>query len=305
MSDGGGAPDSLAEVLLSLQQDSQLLVALFDERDTLRHANPAFLTAYKLESGLGLSWADIMRANHGHAQGAVIEADDIEAWLAAAASRRGKLPWRAFEVDLWDGRWIWATETVHANGWLLFVASDITGLRQESRALRQAHVKALRAAQTDALTGLSNRRHTLQLLQQALTQSESWPLCAVMLDLDGFKRVNDELGHAAGDQVIRDFARHLQVSIRREDGCGRMGGDEFVLILPTAGCGQAGSIVERLLARVRLARPLPEHPERGYTCSAGLVEARWGDSAEALLERADAALYRAKAAGRDRLEVSN
>jgi diguanylate cyclase len=301
---GAQAPESLAEVMLTLQQDSQLLIALFDERDRLRHANPAYRAAYKLGAGDSPCWADIMRANHLQGQGAVIEADDIEAWLASVATRRGKLPWRAFEIDLWDGRWIWATETVHANGWLLFVASDVTGLKQESRALRQAHLKAVRAAQTDGLTGLSNRRHTLQLLQQALTQSESWPLCAVMLDLDGIKRVNDELGHAAGDQVIRDFARHLQASIRREDGCGRMGGDEFVLILPTAGCGQACSIVERLLARVRLARPLPEHPERGYTCSAGLVEAQWGDTAEALLERAEAALCRAKAAGRDRLEIS-
>jgi diguanylate cyclase len=301
---GAKAPESLAEVMLMLQQDSQLLIALFDERDRLRHASPAYRAAYKLGAGDSPCWADIMRANHLQGQGAVIEADDIEAWLVSVATRRGKLPWRAFEVDRWDGRWIWATETVHANGWLLFVASDITGLKRESRALPRAQLKALRAAQTDALTGLSKRRHTLQLLQQALTQSESWPLCAVMLDLDGIQRVNDELGDAAGDQLIRDFARHLQASIRREDGCGRMGGDEFALILPTAGRGQAASIVERLLARVRLARPLPEHPERGYTCSAGLVEAQWGDTAEALLERADAALCRAKAAGRDRLEIS-
>lgn len=299
----GQAPDSLAEVLLSMQQESQLLLALFDERDVLRHANTAFRHAYKAEPDGRLVWTEIMRANHALSQGAIIEADDIEAWLASAATRRGKLPWRAFEVDLWDGRWIWATETVHANGWLLFVASDITGLKQESRALRQAHVKALRASQTDALTGLSNRRHSLQQLQQLLTQSESWPLCAVMLDLDNFKRINDELGHAAGDLVIRDFARQLQASIRREDGCGRLGGEEFVLMLPNAGRGQAASIVERLLARVRQARPLPA--ERGYTCSAGLAEAQWGETAEALLERADVALYRAKAAGRDRLDMAD
>lgn len=301
----GGLPASLGDVLLQLQQDSQLLVALFDPQDLLRHANPAFRAAYKLAPDASPCWADIMRANHAQGQGAVIEADDIEAWLATAATRRGKQPWRAFEIDLWDGRWLWVTETVQANGWLMFVASDITGLRQDDRALRQAHVKAVRAARTDALTGLGNRRHALQLLQQALSHGESWPLCAVMLDLDHFKAINDELGHAAGDLVIRDFARQLQSSIRREDGCGRMGGEEFLLILPTAGRGQAGSIVERLLARVRLARPLAEQPERGYTCSAGLAEAQWGETAEALLQRADAALYRAKAQGRDRLVTAD
>jgi diguanylate cyclase len=301
---GAQAPDSLAEVMLMLQQDSQLLVALFDECDRLRHANPAFQAAYKVDAGDNPCWAELMRANHRQGQGVVIEADDIEAWLTSAATRRGKLPWRAFEIDLWDGRWIWATETVHANGWLLFVASDITGLKQESRALRHAQVKAVRAAQTDGLTGLSNRRHTLQLLQQALTRSESWPLCAVMLDLDGLESINVELGQVAGDLLLCDLARHLQASIRREDGCGRLGGDEFVLILPMAGRGQAASIVERLLARVRLARPLPDHPERGYTCSAGLAEAQWGETAEVLLARAEAALCRAKAAGRDRLDLS-
>lgn len=301
----GGLPASLGDVLLQVQQDSPLLVALFDPQDRLRHANPAFRAAYKVAPEDNPSWADIMRANHAQGQGAVIEADDIEAWLAAASTRRGKQPWRAFEVDLWDGRWIWATETLHAEGWLLFVGCDITGLRQDDRALRQAHVKALRASQTDGLTGLSNRRHALQQLQQALARAESWPLCAVLLDLDHFKSVNDELGHAAGDLVICDFARQLQASIRREDGCARLGGEEFLLILPTAGRGQATAIVERLLARVRQARPLAERPERGYTCSAGLAEAQWGETVEALLQRADAALYRAKAAGRDRLVTAD
>lgn len=301
----GESPASLGEVLLRLQQDSPLLVALFDPQDRLRHANKAFRQAYKVAPDASPSWADIMRANHAQGQGAIIEADDIEAWLATAATRRGKQPWRSFEVDLWDGRWIWVTETVQADGWLMFVACDVSGLRQDDRALRQAHVKALRAAHTDALTGMGNRRHALQMLQQALSRNDAWPLCAVMLDLDQFKRINDELGHAAGDLVICDFARQLQASIRREDGCGRLGGEEFLLVLPTAGRGQAGAIVERLLARVRQARPLPEQPERGYTCSAGLAEARWGETAEALLQRADAALYQAKAQGRDRLVTAD
>lgn len=295
-------PPGLAETLLNLQEDSQLLVALFDAQDVLRHANRAFRQAYGVAPDGQLSWVDMMRANHARGQGAVIEAEDIEAWLASVISRRGKLPYRAFEVDLSDGRWIWMTETTQLQGWMLCVASDITSLRQDSRSLRQAHAKALAAAQTDPLTGLSNRRHGMQLLQNALVHSETWPLCVASLDLDHFKQVNDRLGHAAGDQVICDFARQLQASIRREDGCARMGGEEFLLILPAAGIGQAGAILERLLARVRRARPLAEQPERGYTCSVGLAQAIWGESAEALLRRADAALYAAKAAGRDRVE---
>lgn len=295
-------PPGLAETLLDLQEDSQLLVALFDAQDVLRYANKAFRQAYHAEPDGRLNWADMMRACHRDGRGAVIEAEDIEAWLASVISRRGKLAYRAFEVDLSDGRWIWVTETSQLHGWMLLVASDITCLRQDSRSLRQAHAKALAAAQTDPLTGLSNRRHGMQLLQGALAHSETWPLCVAVLDLDDFKRINDELGHIAGDLVICDFARQLQASIRREDGCARIGGEEFLLILPAAAGAQAGAILERLLGRVRRARPLPDHPERGYTCSVGLAEAVWGEAADDLLQRADAALYQAKAAGRDRVE---
>lgn len=297
-------PPGLADILVQMHEHSPLMVALFDAQDVLLYANPAFRQAYGVRPDGRMSWAGMMRDNHANGRGASIETDDIDAWLAAISSRRGKTPYRAFEADLCDGRWIWMTETAQLNGCMLCVASDITDLRQSSRSLRLAHVKALAAAQTDSLSGLSNRRHGLQLLRAALTHSEPWPMCIATLDLDGFKQINDSLGHAAGDLVICDFARLLQAGSRREDGCVRMGGDEFLLILPAAGLPQSQAIVERLLARVRLSRPLPNAPEQGYSCSAGLAQAIWGESAEALLTRADAALYQAKAAGRDRVVIA-
>ena len=291
----------MAEIMLRLHEDSPLLVALFDAQDRLRHANPAWRQAYFIAPGAQPSWADIMRDNHAQRHGAVIETDDIEAWIASISARRGKQAFRAFEADLCDGRWIWMTETAQAQGWMLCIGSEITGLRQDSRALRMAHTKALAAAQTDALTGLSNRAHGLQLLQAALEQSELWPICIAALDLDHFKQINDQLGHAAGDRVIRDFASHMQAGSRREDGCARIGGEEFLLILPAAALPQAQAIVERLLNRVRQSRPLPDHPERGYTCSIVVAQAIWNEGAEALLARADRALYQAKAEGRNRI----
>ncbi|MDM4768221.1 sensor domain-containing diguanylate cyclase [Pelomonas sp. SE-A7] len=292
----------LPQTLLALHEAGPNPAALFDVNDVLRWANKAFCEAFKVQPDGRLGWADMVRANHASGQGAVIETDDIEAWLAATGTRRGKLPYRAFESDLADGRWLWVSETLLPDGWMLLLAMDITALRQDARSLRQAHVKALRAAETDSLTGLANRRQGMKLLQQALGAADQWPLSIAMLDLDHFKQVNDQLGHAAGDQVLVDFARQLLAGTRREDGCVRLGGEEFLLILPAAALGQAGVIVERLLAKVRLSRPLAEQPEFGYRCSGGLVEARWGESAEALLKRADEALYRAKAQGRDRVE---
>jgi len=294
----------LAEIMLRLHEDSPLLVALFDEHDRLRHANPAWRQAYFIEAGAQPTWAEIMRDNHAHKHGAAIDTDHIEAWIASISARRGKTPFRAFEADLCDGRWLWMTETVQAQGWMLCIGSEITSLRQDSRALRMAHTKALAAAQTDNLTGLSNRRHGMQLLQDALNHTELWPICVAAIDLDHFKQINDSLGHAAGDRVICDFASQMQAGSRREDGCARIGGEEFLLILPAAGLPQAQAIVERLLSRVRQSRPLPEHPDHGYTCSAGLAQAIWGETAEALLGRADKALYLAKAEGRNRIAIA-
>jgi len=292
--------DELARRLLALHETSPLLVALFDAQDVLRYANPAFCRGYHVSCDERISWADMMRRNHGRREGALIETHDIEGWLAGVSSRRGKLPFRAFEADLCDGRWLWVTETVQLGGWMLCLGSDITALRQDGRALRQAHAKALAAAHTDVLTGLSNRRHGLQLLQEALTQSACWPLCVAMLDLDHFRQFNDDFGHAGGDQVLCDFARQMQATIRREDGAARLGGEEFLLIFPAAGMAQACAIIERLLLRARGARPLAEAALRGYTFSAGVTQAVWGEAADLLLQRADAALYAAKAAGRDR-----
>lgn len=298
--EGKDEGDELARRLLALHEASPLLVALFDAQDVLRYANPAFCQGYRVAADERISWADMMRRNHARREGALIESHDIEGWLAGVSSRRGKLPYRAFEADLCDGRWLWVTETLQLGGWVLCLGSDITALRQDGRALRQAHAKAVVAAHTDVLTGLSNRRHGLQLLQDALTQSACWPLCVAMLDLDHFKQFNDEFGHAGGDLVLCDFARQMQATIRREDGAARLGGEEFLLVFPAAGMAQACAIIERLLVRVRGARPLAEAPTQGYTFSAGVTQAVWGEPADELMQRADVALYAAKAAGRDR-----
>lgn len=297
-------PDELALLtqLRALHDASPQMVALFDAQDLLRYANPAFQAGFHARPDGQTRWLDLMRANLAAGRGNIVHAKDTEAWLAAAASRRGKLPFRAFEADLHDGRWIWMCETVDTQGWMLCCASDITSLKQDGRALRQERDQALRAAQTDALTGISNRAHVLQQLERSLARvrDKRGTLAVVLLDLDHFKRINDTLGHEAGDSVIRDFARRLQQSSRRADGCGRYGGEEFMLLLCDVSVTEAQSIVERLLTQTRSARPLPQRPDFAYSCSAGLSMARPDDSIERICHRADLALYAAKAAGRDR-----
>ncbi|MEJ6006155.1 GGDEF domain-containing protein [Paucibacter sp. AS339] len=300
------SPDDLARQLMALHADSPQPTALFDQHDVLRFANEAFCQAFDTRPDGSTRWVDMMRANLAKQCGNVVSSSDHEAWLAAAASRRGKQAFRAFEADLRDGRWIWMSETTHANGWMLCSACDITALRADERTLRQERDKALRAAQTDPLTGISNRRHVMQQLEQhvAALSLSAMPLALAVLDLDHFKAINDRLGHDAGDAVIRDFSRLLQQSSRRGDGCGRVGGEEFMLVMSDVDQAQAQAILQRLQTLVSQSRPLPEHPEQGYTYSAGLAMARPGESLAQLCKRADLALYQAKDEGRNRCCLS-
>ncbi|MEL4178757.1 GGDEF domain-containing protein [Roseateles sp. PN1] len=298
--------DDLARHLMALHEDSPAPTALFDQDDVLRYANPAFCQAFDTRPDGRTRWIDLMRANLAKGRGNVVSSLDQETWLAAAASRRGKQAFRAFEADLHDGRWIWMSETTHANGWMLCSACDISALKVDDRALRQERDKALRAAQSDPLTGISNRRHVLQQLEQHVTalNDNATPLALAVLDLDHFKSINDSLGHDAGDAVIRDFSRLLQQSSRRGDGCGRIGGEEFMLVMGDVDETQALAILDRLHAAVSQSRPLTAQPEQGYTYSVGLALARPGESITQLCKRADLALYQAKAEGRDRCCLS-
>jgi diguanylate cyclase (GGDEF)-like protein len=296
-------PHDLAPAVLVMLARHQGLVAVFDADDRLRWANAAWRAALAVAEGPLPTWAELMRANHAQGRGAAIDTDDFERWLASAASRRGKQPYRQFEADLRDGRWILMTETMDERGWMLCIATDVSDLASEHRALRVARDVALRASQVDALTGMGNRSFVLQRLDEAMAAAGPRPFVA-LIDLDHFKQINDRLGHAGGDTVLREFARLLQAGLRRSDACGRIGGEEFLVVLNDTAPDGAQDVLMRLLSQVRAARPLPGEPDFGYTASVGLAQAMPDERAEAVMARADAALYQAKRAGRDRLMLA-
>lgn len=288
----------------ALAELTEVLVALYDPEDRLFRANHAFREAFAIAEGEHPSWAEVMCRNHGKGRGSVISSDDFENWLASARSRRGKLPYRAFEADLLDGRWLWMTETTDRDGWMLCIASDITSLRAEERELRRDRDLALKASQTDALTGISNRRSMVAQLDALVRRGamEGRPGSICIMDIDFFKQINDVHGHQVGDAVLLDFTRRVQPFLRGHDCFGRIGGEEFMLLLPDTGLLDAEAVINRVLAVIRDARPLPEAPGISYSCSAGLAAYMAGDTSQTLYARADAALYAAKRAGRDRWE---
>lgn len=160
--------------------------------------------------------------------------------------------------------------------------------------LRVALAHSQHQATTDALTGLSNRR----ALDDMLAAMAGAPLGLLMLDLDHFKTINDTHGHAVGDAVLRNFSARVREQLRPTDVCVRWGGEEFVVLLPGASLAQAQEIGERLRQAV-VAAPLDGGIKA--TVSIGAAARRAGEDTDALLARADAAVYAAKHAGRDRV----
>lgn len=161
-----------------------------------------------------------------------------------------------------------------------------------------------RVATHDALTGAANRRLFLELLQREIERARrhAAPLGLLMLDLDHFKAINDTHGHAAGDAVLRGFVQRCGAALRPSDVLGRLGGEEFAAMLPGAEPAQIGAIAERLRAGVaQQPFALPGGATLVATVSVGAVAARPDEDADALLMRADRALYEAKRSGRDRV----
>ena len=159
-------------------------------------------------------------------------------------------------------------------------------------------------ATTDVLTGALNRRRFLELAEQELARAARYrhPLCLAMLDLDHFKSINDRFGHAAGDEALRAVTDVVRSGLRTVDLLGRYGGEELMVALPETGRDAAIVALERIRTEVSLLRL--RSVDATVCVSGGLVEMLDGESLEAGLRRADAALYEAKRAGRNRVIVA-
>ena len=189
------------------------------------------------------------------------------------------------------------------HGDVLRVGSHAFKLKRLDALERRYHEAVVAQTTVDPLTGVNNRATVLHQLEKHydLARRHRRPMSLILADLDHFKRINDTHGHAAGDQVLRIFGGLLMGRLRGSDQVGRLGGEEFLVVLPETTAAMALSLAEEL--RRNLERELIEvlgHPLRP-TCSLGVAELKPGDpDGGALLARADAALYRAKAEGRNR-----
>ena len=168
-------------------------------------------------------------------------------------------------------------------------------LRIETRSLAEI-------ARTDALTGALNRKGLADELMRIvrLGEGQVFPLTLVFIDIDHFKRINDSLGHEAGDQVIRGLAQLVRSAVQRDDLFARWGGEEFLLVFRDTPGVKGAAIAERLRERIAAAT-WPD--DLRVTCSFGVAEWHRGEDLNEGIKRADEAMYRAKKQGRDRVEI--
>jgi two-component system cell cycle response regulator len=193
---------------------------------------------------------------------------------------------------------------IDKNELLARVRTQIRKKRYTER-LRDNVQMSIEMAITDQLTGLYNRRymesHLSSLMEQAVSRKK--PLTVLVLDIDFFKAVNDTHGHDAGDDVLREFAVRIKKSIRGIDLACRYGGEEFVIVMPETDLAVATMVAERLRRRIATEPFLIQDGSRKLevTISIGLSALGKDDTAATVLKRADAALYRAKRDGRNRV----
>ncbi len=187
---------------------------------------------------------------------------------------------------------------------------------EEDRRMQQHQMKELailnrklkKASITDPLTGLANRRYAMERMRESWSGIERLPkpMALVMIDIDHFKRVNDEYGHAAGDAVLQKVADVFRDQVRHSESICRIGGEEFLVILPQATLEEAATCAERMRVGVASAEIEAEGFRGGVTISLGVASSEQTDqSVDHLLNLSDAAVYAAKAAGRNRVVVAD
>jgi diguanylate cyclase (GGDEF)-like protein len=179
------------------------------------------------------------------------------------------------------------------------LAAALEGLRVKNEQLELL-------SSMDPLSGLYSRRFFFELLERERSTAlrEGSPLCALMIDIDHFKRVNDAHGHRVGDEVIRRVGLVIAGTTRKSDVCGRIGGEELALLLPRTRWRKALEVAERIRGAIELLSFTGRDGDFGVTVSIGVAVWNGSETDLELLERADSALYRAKSAGRNRVEIA-
>lgn len=283
--------------------------AMFDKRGFLLFCNEQYRNAFPLSADarvIGANIRDILRRTVATRERLDIPDDAAEGWVAMASATLHSN--KDEEIELYNGDWRSIKTRLAEDGTAMVVVSDITAMKQAEMALRLSAEQLKSLAETDGLTGLVNRRALDEAFAREAARSArtNIPLSLLMVDIDRFKAYNDTYGHPAGDQCLRLVTNCLlQATKRSTDIVARYGGEEFVVLLPDTDEEGALVVAEQFSASLKEENVTHSRSEFGrVTASVGISCAK-GRILRAepslLLSVADAALYDAKAQGRNRI----
>lgn len=273
-------------------------IVVTDDEDRVLDANPQFFQFWDLPP-------DVFSGGDARFDRAYTQLSDPEEFKRRRREQEGQDSKHWDTIQLRNGRVLEAYKRIFdlpGRRVRLWCFRDITERLRSEAELREL-------ATTDMLTGLPNRRHFVARMEEEIERVRRTPdyrAAFVLLDIDHFKRINDVHGHVAGDQVLRDFAAVVRKSLRKVDLAGRLGGEEFGVVLPEADAQAAQSYAQRLRQAVRGTPFRAGGRDIAVTVSLGVATLAAADTnPDGVMLRADKALYRAKQAGRDRVEVAS
>jgi len=332
-------PQQPNNILFDALNSMEEALVVYDADGFLQACNQAFLNMYgytALEAAPGVHFRDLGEIDIRHGN-VVVEDEEAEEYLERKAFYRQTLK-GSFVVNLKDGRLIKTTDRPMPDGGFVSVHVDVTELRMAQEKVRTAQKVTRRhefelaelnknlekqviertqeledskliaehLARTDALTGIKNRRAFFEfaLSIHGLAKRSKNHYSVIMIDIDHFKEVNDSHGHMTGDRVIIELANTIEKVIRSTDIAGRIGGDEFAMLLPDTSSENVAPLAERLRTLFSEVPISVGDEALNFTVSLGVAEYRDSDTGvEDVISRADVALYEAKEQGRNSVIV--
>lgn len=273
---------------------------LYDKDDRLVICNKKYREIYAESAAYivpGATFEEIIRKGVENGQYPDATGNE-EAWIAERLDMHQN-PGEPIEQHLPDDKWLRVQERRTSEGGLVGFRFDITELKRQEREL-------VRLAWTDSLTGTMNRRRFMELAGNEIGRASRHgsEMSLLLVDADHFKQINDHNGHAAGDEVLKGLTERWKHVLRSHDLIGRIGGEEFCVLLPKVGPDGAATAAEKLRTAIAELPFMFEGQLLRVTVSIGVATLTPGDDLPELMRRADKALYQAKETGRDRIIVS-
>lgn len=282
--------------------------AIINQQDIIVYCNNVFSSLFGLKQDpvIGKKNRELLKTAWATKQGVIIKSNDFDRWYHHIETLQGEKTLSQFEIGLTDGRWFKITRVNLKNGYMVIYGVNITDLKNTQQSLEKANQQIEFLANTDQLTGVNNRRAFELIAEREIKKTRRYqnPLSLLIIDLDYFKKVNDQYGHESGDFILNDFAMLCQKLIRQSDSLCRIGGEEFTVLLPMTDETGAYNIAEKISNSIAAhdfyLKKQNCHVKISVSIGLSFLTEKT-HSIDELLVQADSALYKAKGNGRNQV----